>query len=82
MASGGAGDVLTGVTAAWIAQIGRTADACKVAVYLHGRAADLAARDHGEVALTATDITAALGSAVSEAIAPESFGSGHATDRA
>ena len=82
MASGGAGDVLTGVTAAWIAQIGRTADACKVAVYLHGRAADLAAREHGEVALTATDITAALGSAVSEAIAPESFGSGHAADRA
>ena len=82
MASGGAGDVLTGVTAAWIGQSARTVDACKVAVYLHGLAADIAVREHGEVALTATDITAALGKAVSETIDPESFGSGHGTDRA
>ena len=81
MASGGAGDVLTGVTAAWIGQIASTAEACKVAVYLHGLAADIAARKTGEVALTATDIIAALGNAVSESSDPESFGSGHGTDR-
>ncbi|MCE2543149.1 MAG: bifunctional ADP-dependent NAD(P)H-hydrate dehydratase/NAD(P)H-hydrate epimerase, partial [Acidobacteria bacterium] len=81
MASGGAGDVLTGVTAAWIGQIASTAEACKVAVYLHGLAADIAARKTGEVALTATDIIAALGNAVSETSDPESFGSGHGTDR-
>ena len=82
MATGGAGDVLTGVTAAWIGQIAPAADACKVAVYLHGLAADLAVGEHGEVALTATDIAAALGNAVSETTDPESFGSGHGTDRA
>lgn len=81
MASGGAGDVLTGVTAAWVGQLAHTVDACKAAVYLHGRAADLAVREHGEVALTATDITAALGKAVSETIDPESLGSGNGTDR-
>ena len=81
MASGGAGDVLAGVTAAWMGQIASTADACKVAVYLHGLAADIAARKTGEVALTATDIIAALGSAVSETRDSESFGSGHSTDR-
>ena len=82
MATGGAGDVLTGVTAAWMGQIASTVDACRVAVYLHGLAADLAVGEHGEVALTATDIAAALGNAVSETIDPESFRSGHGTDRA
>ena len=82
MATGGAGDVLTGVTAAWIGQVAPTVDACKVAVYLHGLAADLAVGEHGEVALTATDIAAALGNAVSETTDPEPLGSGHGTDRA
>ena len=66
MATGGTGDVLTGVTAAWLGQLLDTEAACKVAVYLHGLAGDLAAETHGEVALTASDLVAALGQAVAE----------------
>ena len=51
MATGGTGDVLTGVTAAWLGQRLDAAAACQVAVYLHGLAGDLAARSRGEVAL-------------------------------
>lgn len=81
MASGGAGDVLTGVTAAWIGQGLRAADACRAAVYLHGLAADIAVRGRGETALIATDIVAALGKAVSETIDPEPVGSGYGAHR-
>ena len=81
LATGGAGDVLTGVAAAWMGQIGNTADACRVAVFLHGHAADRAASEHGQTGLTASDVAAALGKAASETIDPESFGSGHDTDR-
>ena len=82
LATGGAGDVLTGVTAAWMAQLAHTADACRVAVYLHGFAADLAAREHGQAGLIASDVAAALGKAASGTLDPEPLGSGHDTDRA
>ena len=81
LATGGAGDVLTGVAAAWMGQIGRTADACRVAVFLHGLAADLAAREHGQAGLIASDVAAALGRATIGTLDPESLGSGHDTDR-
>jgi NAD(P)H-hydrate epimerase len=70
MATGGTGDVLTGVTAAWIGQILGAEAACQVAVYLHGLAGDLAARRRGEVALIASDVIDALGRAVTETIDP------------
>jgi ADP-dependent NAD(P)H-hydrate dehydratase / NAD(P)H-hydrate epimerase len=66
MATGGTGDVLTGMIAAWFAQLLDAEAACKVAVYLHGLAGDLAEADEGEVALTATDLVARLGDAVLE----------------
>ena len=81
LATGGAGDVLTGVAAAWIAQLAHAADACRVAVHLHGLAADLAAREHGQAGLIASDVAAALGKAARETLAPEPLGSGHDTDR-
>ncbi len=63
MATGGSGDVLTGMVAGWLAQgVGATA-ACLLAVYLHGAAGDLAAAALGEVAMTAGDIVAHLGEA-------------------
>ena len=71
MATGGIGDVLTGVTAAWLAQTGNASAACQIAVFLHGRAGDLAADTHGEVALTASDLIAALGQAVRETAEPD-----------
>jgi len=40
--------------------------ACKLAVYLHGLAGDLAEADEGEVAMTSGDLTAHLGDAVLE----------------
>jgi NAD(P)H-hydrate epimerase len=66
MATGGTGDVLTGVVAAWLAQLLDAEAACKVAVYLHGLAGDLAAADEGEIAMTAGDVAAYLGRAVLE----------------
>jgi len=42
------------------------AAACKLAVYLHGTAGDLAEADEGEVALVASDMATRLGDAVME----------------
>ena len=66
MATGGTGDLLTGMLAAWFAQLLDAEAACKLAVYLHGTAGDLAEADEGEVALIATDMAARLGDAVLE----------------
>jgi NAD(P)H-hydrate epimerase len=66
MATGGTGDVLTGVIAGWLAQLLDAEAACKLGVYLHGAAGDLAEADEGEVAMTAGDVLAHLGDAVLE----------------
>ena len=66
MASGGTGDLLTGMIAAWVAQLLDAEAACKLAVYLHGAAGDLAEVQEGETALIASDIAACLGDAVLE----------------
>jgi NAD(P)H-hydrate epimerase len=66
MATGGTGDVLTGMIAAWLGQLLDAEGACKLAVYLHGVAGDLAEADDGEVALTAGDVVGHLGDAVME----------------
>ncbi len=67
MATGGSGDVLTGLTAAVIAQgLGPFEAAC-LAVRLHGRAGDLAAEQLGEPAVMATDLLDFLPQAMKEA---------------
>jgi NAD(P)H-hydrate epimerase len=66
MATGGTGDVLTGVVAAWLAQLLDAEAACKIAVYLHALAGDLTEADEGEVAMTAGDLAGHLGDAVLE----------------
>ncbi len=66
MATGGTGDLLTGMIAAWFAQLLDAEAACKLAVYLHGSAGDLAEADEGDVALIAGDIAGRLGDAVLE----------------
>lgn len=63
MASGGMGDVLTGVVAALLAQGLAAGVATRLAVCLHGAAADLAARD-GERGLLASDLLPALRSLI------------------
>ena len=56
MATGGSGDVLTGVIAALLGQKFEPFDAAQLGVYLHGLAGDLAARRLGEISLTAWDV--------------------------
>jgi ADP-dependent NAD(P)H-hydrate dehydratase / NAD(P)H-hydrate epimerase len=62
LAKGGSGDVLTGVLAALTAQF-KTADWARVlalGVYLHGKAAEFAARNTAESGLLATEVAAAI----------------------
>jgi NAD(P)H-hydrate epimerase len=66
MATGGTGDVLTGMIAAWLAQLLDAEAACKIAVYLHGMAGDLAEADESEVSMTSADLAAHIGDAVLE----------------
>ena len=73
MATGGTGDVLTGMIAAWLAQLLDAEAACRLAVFLHGAAGDLAEAEDGQVGMTATDVLAQLGSALSHL-------TGHAKD--
>ncbi len=63
MATGGTGDVLTGALAAWMAQVPNLDAACRLAVYLHGAAGDLAAEAEGEAGLIAGDLLGCLGRA-------------------
>ncbi len=60
MASGGTGDVLTGVLGAFLARGLGPTDALVCAVYLHGLAGDIAAARHGEESLIAGDVIEAL----------------------
>ena len=64
MATGGTGDVLAGVVAAWLAQLLDAEAACGLGVFLHGLAGDLAAAEQGEVGLIASDLVNHLGPAV------------------
>ena len=56
MASGGMGDVLSGVLAALLAQGLGLFEAASAGVWLHGKAADLAVDEHGERGLLAGDL--------------------------
>jgi len=64
LATGGTGDVLTGMIAAWLAQLLDAEAACRLAVFVHGAAGDLAEGSVGQVAMTATDVVARLGDAL------------------
>jgi len=60
MATAGSGDVLTGIIAAFLAQGIDSFDAAKIAVFIHGKAGDMAARQKGKASLLATDILDSL----------------------
>jgi ADP-dependent NAD(P)H-hydrate dehydratase len=56
MATGGSGDVLTGLITALACQKLEAFDAASLGVYLHGLAGDLAAKELGQVSLAAGDL--------------------------
>jgi len=64
MATAGAGDVLTGVIAALLAQGVAPFPAACLGAYVHGHAGDIAARRLGWAALIATDVLDALAEAI------------------
>lgn len=70
MATGGMGDVLTGLAAALLAQGLRVFDAARLAVHVHGLAADHCARDVGPVGYLARDVADAVPRALAEASRP------------
>jgi ADP-dependent NAD(P)H-hydrate dehydratase / NAD(P)H-hydrate epimerase len=57
MATGGTGDVLTGVLTALVAQGYSLEEACLLGVYVHGLAGDLALQRVGDIAMIASDLT-------------------------
>jgi hydroxyethylthiazole kinase-like uncharacterized protein yjeF len=63
MATGGSGDVLTGILTALLAQGYSAKESCILGMYLHGLAADLAVPSISQEALTAGDIIKYLGKA-------------------
>ena len=68
MATGGTGDILTGMVAGMLAQHTlQPLEATALAVYLHGLAGDIAARHIGESSLVATDLIRYLPDAFAEA---------------
>ena len=60
MATGGSGDVLTGIVLSLLAQGYDAVDASRIGVYVHGLAGDCAADEKGETSLVAGDIVACL----------------------
>lgn len=67
MASGGSGDVLSGMLGGLLGQGFAPEEAVTAGVYLHGLAGDLAARELGEYAMTAGDLLERLPEAMRSA---------------
>ncbi|OGU18240.1 MAG: bifunctional ADP-dependent (S)-NAD(P)H-hydrate dehydratase/NAD(P)H-hydrate epimerase [Geobacteraceae bacterium GWC2_53_11] len=56
MATGGMGDVLTGIIVSLLGQGYGAWDACRLGVFLHGFAADMVAEEMGEIGINASDV--------------------------
>ena len=76
MATGGTGDILTGMIAAWVAQLLDAEAACRLAVFLHGAAGDRATAEMGDVAMVASDMLAHLGPALQHLLVPRKVAGG------
>lgn len=72
MATGGTGDVLTGVVCALLGQGLGPLEATQLAVFVHGLAGDMAAERYGQVSLTATDVVEGLSPAFKLLTSPPS----------
>ena len=60
MATAGSGDVLTGILTSLLAQGYSAEAACKLGVFVHGKAGDLAAEKYGQISMKSSDIIEAL----------------------
>jgi len=56
MATGGMGDVLTGIIVSLLGQGYSSWDACRLGVFIHGYSADRVAEEKGEIGINATDV--------------------------
>jgi NAD(P)H-hydrate epimerase len=70
MATGGTGDVLTGIITALLCQRLSTLDAARLGVHVHGLAGDLAAADLGQTAMISSDLVRYLPHAWKQMQAP------------
>jgi len=68
MASGGMGDVLTGIIAGLITQGHSPEDACRAGVYLHGAAADSLVETIGPYGYLASDVMDAIPGAIKKVL--------------
>jgi hydroxyethylthiazole kinase-like uncharacterized protein yjeF len=74
MAKGGSGDILTGIVAALIAQFPkRIQQAVECAVWLHGAAADIFARERDEHTMLATEMLQHLSQAIQTHVDRDNF---------
>ena len=60
LSKGGTGDVLAGITGAYVCQGIDSFEACAAAVYAHGYAADILIHEMSPIGVTATDVVAVL----------------------
>ncbi len=66
MATAGSGDVLTGILTGLLAQGYTPLEACRLGVFLHGLAGDIAVKKTGEEAMIASDMIDQIGNAYKE----------------
>ena len=72
LAKGGSGDGLTGMVTAFLAQGYAPFDAARIAVYLHGSAADIALKAQSVESMMITDVIDCLGNAFKNAMGNKS----------
>ena len=68
MATGGSGDVLTGMIAAFVGQTDSLLEAACLGVYLHGLAGDFAAREKTQISMLPTDLIEKIPEAIKTVI--------------
>ena len=73
MATGGMGDVLTGILVSLLGQGYSPWDACRLGVFIHGYAADMVAADKGEIGICASDVQGKLPYAYTKLLSTHEF---------